>query len=206
MTTTAGTQNANGRGRAPFWVDYNNDGLLDIFLKNYDSPNTLYRNNGDGTFTDVAVAAGLADYPKGWVCSFADYDGDGYMDVIFSSGSCQLFHNEGNGTFREVTHAGIGKLTHNKGVAWGDYNNDGLIDLFFTCGSPRPLAKGELNGFLYRNNGDGTFTDVTASAGLNIDTNSHSALWGDFDNDGYLDLFVAGLGHRMVPMPAPFPQ
>lgn len=195
VTTTAGTQNANGRGRSPFWVDYDNDGWLDIFLKNFNSKNVLYRNNRDGTFTDVAAAAGLADFPAGWVCSFADYDGDGNMDLVVSSGSRQLFHNEGNGTFRDVTQAaGIGKLKHNKGVAWGDYNNDGLIDLFFTSGSHHHFPQGRLEPTLYRNNGDGTFTDVTVSAGLDIATNSYSAVWGDFDNDGYLDLFVASLG------------
>jgi hypothetical protein len=133
---------------------------------------------------------------NGWVISFADYDGDGYMDLVISGHTLQLLHNEGNGTFRDVTQAaGITARAFTEGVAWGDYNNDGLIDLFVTCGSDKKVTSGSLAPVLYRNNGDGTFTDVTASAGLNYtDTNAMSAIWGDFDNDGYLDLFVAALG------------
>ena len=195
ITQSAGTRNKNGRGRAPFWVDYDNDGLLDIFVKNIESNNVLYHNNGDGTFTDVAASAGFADLLSGWVISFADYDKDGYMDLIISGHTLQLLHNEGNGTFRDVTQsAGIKVRSFTEGVAWGDYNNDGYLDLFVTCGAHKKVSSGALTPVLCRNNGDGTFTDVTASAGLNVDTNAFSAIWGDFDNDGYLDLFVAALG------------
>jgi hypothetical protein len=198
ITQSAGTRNKNGRGRAPFWVDYDNDGFLDVFVKNIESQNVLYHNNGNGTFTDVAVSAGIANLLNGWVISFADYDGDGYMDLIISGHTLLLLHNEGNGTFRDVTEAaGIkaGTYTFTEGVAWGDYNNDGLIDLFITRGSDKKVASGgSLTPSLYRNNGDGTFTDVTVSAGLNIETNAFSTIWGDFDNDGYLDLFVSALG------------
>jgi hypothetical protein len=195
ITRSAGTQNAFGRGRSAFWVDYDNDGLLDIFVKNIETNNVLYHNNGDGTFTDKAASAGLADLLDGWVISFADYDGDGYMDLVISGMTCRLLHNERDGTFRDVTDAaGIEQLLRAEGVAWGDYNKDGYLDLFVTCGATEVVPPGALTPVLYRNNGDGTFTDVTASAGLNVDTNSYSAVWGDFDNDGYLDLFVAAIG------------
>jgi hypothetical protein len=196
ITQTAGTRNKNGRGRAPFWVDYDNDGLLDIFVKNIGSENMLYHNNGDGTFTNVAATAGFANLLAGWVISFADYDKDGYMDLIISGRTVQLLHNEGNGTFRDVTaSAGLKSSFFAEGVAWGDYNNDGYLDLFISHGSDQKAQSGNLIPILYRNNGDGTFTDVTASAGLNYkDTNAFSAIWGDFDNDGYLDLFVSALG------------
>jgi hypothetical protein len=195
ITTSAGTQNIFGRGRSAFWVDYDNDGLLDIFVKNVDSKSLLYHNNSDGTFTDKAASAGLADLLDGWVISFADYDRDGYMDLVISGMTCRLLHNERDGTFRDVTEAaGIRQLFRAEGVAWGDYNNDGYLDLFFTCGATGVVHPSALTPVLYRNNGDGTFTDVTASAGLGAGTNSYTALWGDFDNDGYLDLFVAALG------------
>jgi ASPIC/UnbV protein/VCBS repeat protein len=96
-----------------------------------------------------------------------------------------------SGMSRELTRAFAIRA---EGVAWGDYNNDGYLDLFVACGATEVVPPGALNPVLYRNNGDGTFTDVTVSAGLNVDKNSYSALWGDFDNDGYLDLFVAALG------------
>ena len=117
------------------WIDFNNDGLLDLFVKNYQSPNALYRNNGDGTFTDVASHAGIAESP-GQVSSWADYNKDGYMDVFITSGAKdQLWRNNGDGTFTEVTAlAGLKALSYGQGVAWGDYNNDGDVDLYIARG------------------------------------------------------------------------
>ena len=187
------------RGRCGFWVDYDNDGYLDLFVKNYGNTNRLYHNNHDGTFTDMAAAAGIADatlgVDYGTVVSFADYDNDGYMDVFFSGDNTSdvLYHNNRDGTFSDVTAtAGIKSLNTGHGIAWGDYNNDGYLDLY--------VVRGHLGGVgmtgatLYRNNGNGTFTDVTATAGLTITDNVWAAAWGDYDNDGNLDIFVTNAG------------
>jgi len=198
VNQSAGIETSTNRGRCGFWVDYDNDGKLDLFVKNFEGANRLYKNNGDGTFTQVADAAGLANATlgsdEGFICSFADYDNDGFMDVAFSGvGTGEaLYRNQGDGTFVDVTAAaGLNPREPCQGIAWGDYNNDGLLDLYVARGNQdsRPLEN-----TLYRNNGDGTFTDVTAEAGVAAGPNNWAALWGDYDNDGFLDLFVANPG------------
>jgi hypothetical protein len=163
-------------------------------VKNFDGANRLYKNNGDGTLTQIADAAGLAyaTYGKddGFICSFADYDNDGLMDVAFSGGGDKeaLYRQNSDGTFSDVTApAGLNPRKLCQGIAWGDYNNDGLLDLYVARGSDRGTNFGNT---LYRNNGNGTFTDVTAAAGVSSGTNNWSAVWGDYDNDGFLDLFI----------------
>jgi hypothetical protein len=203
VASTAGIELNENTGGSGFWVDFNNDGKLDLFVKNWtDSPNRLYQNNGDGTFTDVAVSAGLADY-RGSNSAWADYDNDGYMDVMITglgglvpNPPDALFHNNGNGTFTEVTaQAGLPVRLLGKGIAWGDYDNDGNIDVFIARGASAPIPPdGSTKTSLYRNNGDGTFTEVTDQAGVGITGNTWAAVWGDYDNDGYLDLFVANSG------------
>jgi len=182
------------------WVDVNNDGLLDLFLsgKSRDQAllgNFLYQNNGDSTFTDTAVAAGLNEY-DGQTTSAAwqDYDVDGDPDVFLcfnkdgqvatKLGSSVLYQNNGDGTYTDVTVTS-GLVTHNtcKAAAWGDYDNDGLSDLFMTSLAANPTL-------LYRNNGDGTFTDVGVAAGVSETLESDGAAWGDVDNDADLDLLV----------------
>jgi YVTN family beta-propeller protein len=203
VADTAGLELNVNTGGSAFWVDYNNDGKLDLFVKNWtNSPNRLYRNNGDGTFTDVAVAAGLADY-RGSNSAWTDYDNDGYMDVMITglgglvpAPADALFHNNGDGTFTNVTaSAGIPVRTIGRGIAWGDYNNDGYMDLYIARGEAGSVpGDGSTKTSLYRNNGDGTFTEVTDQAGVGITANTWAAIWGDYDNDGYLDLFVTNDG------------
>jgi enediyne biosynthesis protein E4 len=195
VAESAGIETSTALGQSAFWFDYDNDGTLDLFVKNYASPNRLYQNNGDGTFTDVAAAAGLADATfgtyNGTLCSFADYDNDGFMDVAFSGERNVLYRNNG-GTFMDVTAAaGMRTERDSTGIAWGDYDNDGLLDLYVVRGT---LRSGSLGNTLYRNNGDGTFTDVTAETGLTTTANTWAAVWGDYDNDGFLDLFVTCAG------------
>jgi ASPIC and UnbV/FG-GAP-like repeat len=318
VTDSAGVTNTYGRGRSVNFVDFNNDGWLDIFVKNFKTPNVLYQNNGNGTFTDVATAAGIAN-AAGTISSWADYNNSGCRSLFVTGPGApdQLWRNNCDGTFTDVTAAAGFANSNGFAIAWGDYNNDGNIDLFVSRGvkdenglmwnangvtfsnkvtssqagvdfttsgsqvtfalysekcpnpaqvfygrsntsptiSPFTLTAAQARGkptyvggqsvgvfiwanskgwhvrwsagskrtffygtitsdgpftsakpfkillqgtypasSLYRNNGDGTFTDVTASAGLADPTNNRAAVWGDYDNDGYLDLFVVNSG------------
>jgi len=209
VSDTAGIVTARDYGECSFFVDYDNDGQLDIFVKNIPNvvgeiaANVLYHNNGDGTFTQVPGAAGLADathgVTEGSIVSFADYDNDGLMDVAFSGNGTAdaLYHHNADGTFADVTStAGLTPKTNSQGLAWGDYNNDGLLDLYVSRGSSN--GNGNQNNSLYHNNGDGTFTDVAAQAGADDGTDTWAAVWGDYDNDGFLDLFVARPGTGII--------
>ncbi len=209
--------------------DYDGDGLLDIYLVNgADMPslvktgpkysNRLYRNNGDGTFTDVTERAGLAGAGYGMGVAAADYDNDGRADLFLANvNGNQLFHNNGDGTFTDVTKkAGLsgaiynGRKVWSVAAGWFDYNNDGLLDLFvvnYVQWDPRyePVCMG-LNGrgychpnsfaplpnTLYRNNGDGTFTDVSAETGISsVLGKGMGVAFADYDGDGWPDVFVA---------------
>jgi enediyne biosynthesis protein E4 len=205
------------------FLDYNNDGKLDLFLVNSSrlpgyrgqGPlySALYRNNGNGTFTDVTKAAGLAVDCYGMGVAVADDDGDGFEDLYLTAlGPNHLFHNNGDGTFTDVTRkAGVGDSHFSTSAAWLDYDRDGKLDLF-VCNycqwtpqtnqlCPDPLGrmhmcspayyKGEPST-LYRNNGDGTFTDVTAKAGLRETAGKALGVtvW-DYNGDGWLDFAVA---------------
>jgi len=206
---TVGIRLARDYGECAFFFDYDNDGLLDIFVKNIPNvvgevtANVLYHNEGDGTFTQIDGAAGLADATHGIndgsVVSFADYDNDGLMDVAFSGNNSAeaLYHHDSDGIFRDVTTAaGLTPALNSQGIAWGDYNNDGLLDLYIAHGASN--GKGNQHNALYRNNGDGTFTDVATEAGADDNTDTWGAVWGDYDNDGYLDLFVARPGTGVI--------
>jgi hypothetical protein len=341
VSNGAGVADEYGRGRTPIWVDYDNDGNLDLFVTNdarSNAPNVLFHNNGDGTFTNTTYSAGVGRTDGFEGAVWGDYDGDGYMDLFMSipgydKGSPILYKNNGNGTFSDITaEAGLDRNSTeylwNKGWRWGggialgDYDNDGRLDLFIAQGVdqqglewdeesikfynnvdatnekyvnfkttgnqvtfnlmfygydlttdsvfigqnsshpasiPFTLNDGEAYGrpenpsdvtfliwqdeddkewhismkksvtgvnntnrsgsitsngsfygvaynfgvdiqantfrsFLFHNNGDGTFTDVSYDAGLTYQGWSASASWADFDNDGYLDLYVVNYG------------
>jgi enediyne biosynthesis protein E4 len=211
-------------------LDYDNDGYLDVFVVNgaaipslqKDSPkywNRLYRNNHDGTFTDVTEAAGVAGYGYGMGVAVGDYDNDGWPDIyVVNVGKNQLLHNNHDGTFTDVTDkAGLGggvldgKKMWSVSAAWVDYNNDGLLDLFVSnyckwevnkdpyCGpTPKLRAYCHPNNYpnlpntLYRNNGDGTFTDVSEETGIaKYFGKGMGAAIADYDGDGFMDIFVA---------------
>jgi len=172
-------------------ADYNNDGRLDIFVMRggweFPMRNSLLKNNGDGTFTDVTVAAGLAlpAYPTP-TAAWADYDNDGFADLFVGNENApgQLFRNKGDGTFVDVAAAaGVGRVAFSKGAVWGDYDNDGFQDLYVS-------NYGQEN-FLYHNNRDGTFTEIAKALGVEGPIASFPTWFFDYDNDGCLDLFVS---------------
>ena len=179
-------------------ADYDNDGDVDVlvlrggwFEEAGQHPNSLLRNDGEGHFVDVTFEAGLGEehYPTqtgGW----ADYDNDGDLDIYIGNEStyaqispCQLFHNNGNGTFTDVApQAGVVNDAFAKSIIWGDYDGDGFADLYVSnLGAPNRL---------YHNNGDGTFTDMAPRLGVAMPKQSFPAWFWDFDNDGNLDLMV----------------
>ena len=219
-------------GAAAF--DYNNDGLVDLFLTNgaaipsleKTDPsfwNRLYRNNGDGTFTDVTAGAGVQGVGYSMGVAAGDYNNDGFVDLyVCGVNRNQLLRNNGDGTFTDVTaKAGVAGIHPKLGKQWSvtagwfDYDNNGLLDLFVTnyidyniataagCalqGVPaycRPQNfRGTVN-LLYRNNGDGTFTDVTDASGIGrLVGKGMGMAFADYDNDGFTDVFVSNDSFR----------
>lgn len=208
------------------WIDFDQNGLLDLYLVNGAATrvytpkqslrSVLYRNNGDGTFTDVTAKAGVgAEGLFGMGVAVGDYDNDGFPDLlVLGYGRCILYHNNGDGTFSDVTsRAGV----QNSGLwassaAWFDYDNDGKLDLVianyvdwspernFYCGDHGPGMRSychpdDFHGqppTLYHNNGDGTFTDVSKSSGVGLKSgNGLGVVTFDYDNDGWQDIFIA---------------
>ena len=208
--------------------DYDNDGFLDIFFTNgaqipsleKKGPtfyNKLYRNNRDGTFTDVTERAGIAGEGYSMGVAAADYDNDGWTDLYVTGVNRNfLYHNNGDGTFTDVTQragvAGVdakGSKLWSVGAAWLDYDNDGHLDLFvanyldwsweksMVCGdagkrlSCSPLLYHGLPNILYHNNGNGTFTDVSESSGIaHLIGKGMGLAIADYDGDGFMDIFV----------------
>jgi hypothetical protein len=178
------------------WVDYDDDGDLDLFVSsNAPFKSFLYRNDGAGVFTTV-VNSGLTERVENSFAScFADYDNDRFPDLFLANAPTNsLYHNNGNGTFTSLTDSVVvaDVIPPNEifsSCAWGDYDNDGFIDLFVTAGAPG--GDFTSHNFLYHNDGDGTFTKVTVGAVVTDHTTSPGASWGDYDNDGFLDLFVS---------------
>jgi hypothetical protein len=180
------------------WGDYDNDGFVDLFITDLGANaggarNLLLHNNGDGTFSKVASGAVANDVGVGYGALWADYDNDGLMDLLVVNNSPNalnfLYHNNGDGTFSRVLTNAVGTNQWPQGAsgaAWGDYDNDGFQDLFVTD------SAGVQNG-LYHNNGDGTFARITSDPTVSPPAGgwSNGCAWGDYDNDGYLDLFVS---------------
>lgn len=215
-----------GTGAGAMFFDYNGDGLLDIYfvtgcwtnnvsqnrgrrLKGKLS-NALYRNNGDGTFADVTMAAGVGCRRFSSGCSSADFDGDGDLDLyVLNYGPNVFYRNNGNGTFTDISReSGLDGAAWSLSACWFDYDNDGDLDVFTAnyleydsgkfrdfyqpSGYPGPLSYSGQPDTLHRNNGDGTFTDVTREAGVfNPGGRAMSATVADLNNDGFLDIYVA---------------
>lgn len=178
------------------WGDYDNDGWIDLYVTDPIGKNTLYRNNGDGTFSLSPLSGQVAipnTYSQG--ATFADYDNDGWKDLlVLNWGQNHLFHNEqGTGFVNVSQQAGLLDDRNSKSAAWGDYDNDGFLDLYLAnwscypkCGRP---MQGEADR-LYHNNGDGTFTEVTHLLNGGVTGAGFIASFTDYDNDGDLDLYL----------------
>jgi hypothetical protein len=170
--------------------DYNNDGCPDIVnlrggWEGVPQRKSLLRNNCNGTFTDVTVASGLAVPTTSQTAVWTDYDNDGFLDLFVGqeNGRAQLFHNKHDGTFEDVAKAaGVDQVAFTKAVAAGDYDNDGYQDVYLSNFGGR--------NFLYHNNRNGTFTEVSAAAGVVGTPTGFPAWFFDYDNDGWPDLFV----------------
>ncbi len=195
ISASAGILTVPTIGIKPIWGDYDNDGFVDLFFSNGAPLVFLFRNNGNRTFSDVTVAAGLYG-PYGGGAEWADYDNDGDLDLFIAPDGDKnyFFENRGDGTFMEVTEeSGLNRVVDNTGsrgsVVWGDYDNDGYLDLY--------EAIVRQSNYLYKNKGDGTFMNVTAEAGSEALEDSLgdglAVAWGDYDNDGYLDLYLVGM-------------
>lgn len=206
------------------FIDFDNDGWMDIYLINsgrcdfYDPDpplrNALYKNNRDGTFTDVTARAGVGAGGYGMGVAVGDYNGDGWPDLYVTQyGHGILYRNNGDGTFTDVTQqAGVGTVGWGSSAVWFDYDNDGRLDLFVCrfvdfnkslnkfCGNKAtneryycyPRVYPATRSWLFHNNGDGTFTDVAVESGIGAHLGK---AWGvvatDINNDGWMDLFVA---------------
>jgi hypothetical protein len=155
----------------------------------------LYLNDGDGTFTDMGVAAGLPASSLEGV-AWGDYDNDGWLDVYLGGNqnrSTLLCHNNGDGTFTNVHDEAMDAGANSLGVAWGDYDNDGFLDLAQGNGVlPQYNESGPSDPFLFHNNRDGTLTQVAASEGVTAQRRYRAAGWADFNLDGHIDLLMAG--------------
>ena len=214
-----------GTGAGAMFFDYNGDGWLDIYfvngcwLKNVNDnrgrtlrgklANSLYRNNRDGTFSDVTKEAGVGHEGFGFGCSAADFDKDGDLDLYaLNYGPNVLYRNNGDGTFADISESsGLANSSWSLSAPWFDYDGDGDLDVYVAnyleydsgkfrsyyaaAGYPGPLSYRGQPDTLYRNNGDGTFTDVTKEVGIfQPNGRAMSATLTDLNNDGFLDLYI----------------
>ncbi len=191
-----------GRAGAGILEDFDQDGRLDILATSWGvrDPMAYFHNNGDGTFSDRTKAAGLTGITGGLQAVQADYDNDGFPDVLVLRGAWltmgmpnSLLHNRGDGTFEDVTErAGLLAQHPTQTAVWGDFDNDGFVDVFI--GNESTAGKNRDPAELFHNNGDGTFTDIAPEAGVAVVGFTKGVTAGDYDNDGRLDLYVSRLG------------
>lgn len=173
--------------------DFNNDGLTDVVISSVNpcEPLRFHRNNGDGTFSDQTAQAKLSDQLGGINLNQTDYNNDGWLDIFVMRGGWEfpmrnsLLRNNQDGTFTDVTmQSGLASPDHRtQSAAWADYNNDGWLDLY--------VGHENTPSQLFRNRGDGTFEDVSRSAQVDFIAFTKGVVWGDYDNDGYPDLYVS---------------
>ena len=179
------------------WADYDNDGDMDVAMAIWNGRNFLFRNDGNDAFVDVTVEAGANGEPSGfvnsWKAAWGDYNNDGLIDMFFTNydddggANNSLFRNLGNGKFQRVNPGGAISSDGGKSAKaeWGDYNNDGFLDLF--------VVNFDGRNFLYQNNGGTSFERINSGQLGSDDIDAFGCAWGDVNNDGFLDLFVANL-------------
>jgi hypothetical protein len=212
VTVKAGIAAHIGRGMSVAFADYDQDGLMDVFVTNDNMPNFLFHNQGDGTFKEVALEAGVAltNYGKpvaSMGADFRDYDNDGFPDLnitALAGETFPLFKNLGKGLFQDATHQSrLAKLTSSRS-GWSngffDFNNDGWKDLFVANSDVNDLidlfqsTHYKQPNTLLVNLGDGTFQDVSAEAGFTLARAHRGSAFADFNNDGRIDIVVSALG------------
>ena len=192
-------------GPGACFLDYDNDGLIDLLVTDYGTLGgiSLYHNVGQGKFEDVTAKAGLDPKSHAIACSAGDYDNDGYADLTLSfMGRVLLLHNEKNGTFKDASaHLPVKPNGSMRTAAWIDYDHDGDIDLFLGSSAKGQYKGSPVNDELWRNNGDGTFTDVSEEKGVAGQGRHWTALGTDYNNDRAVDIFVSGLDPLILENP-----
>jgi len=187
ISQEAGITQAGSTTRHVIWVDYDRDGLLDLFAAGNER-SYLYRNKGDGKFEDASSLAGIAESSNGLSAIFFDSNNDGWPDLFLANGGYNKFYmNNGDGTFTDASvSSGLDGAPYwqTTSVCSGDYNEDGYLDIYVTN-----IGKAKKNT-LYKNNKDGTFTDVTWETGTRDLGDGRTCAWIDFDADGRVDLFT----------------
>ncbi|MEO8148829.1 MAG: CRTAC1 family protein [Bacteroidia bacterium] len=195
--TTGDVVNTPGDYRSVNWIDYDNDGYLDLQITNGNAAgdnNTLYHNNGNGTFTTVLTDPIVSDNQPSDGATWADFDNDGDVDcfVVNWYGINNMFYiNNGNGTFtQDMTSVIATDSGYSETASWGDYDNDGYVDLYVTN------SDSVLRNYLYHNNGNGTFTKITSGNPVTDQRISRCVNWTDYDSDGDADIFVSNEGNQ----------
>jgi len=185
--------------------DFNRDGFLDLFTTSWGltDPVHFFLADGRGAYVDHTADAGLRGIVGGLNCVHADFDNDGYDDILILRGAWlgdagahpnSLLHNRGNGTFEDVTFAaGLGSLHPTHSAAWADFDLDGFLDLFVGNESGAAMGRRSHPSELFLNNGNGTFTEVSRKVGIDLDAFVKGVVWGDINNDGLPDLFASVL-------------
>ncbi|WP_412985414.1 FG-GAP-like repeat-containing protein [Pontimicrobium sp. IMCC45349] len=200
ITIVSGMDVSNTFSFGASWGDYNNDGFLDVFVSNRSQTiaNVLYRNNGDNTFTNVNVLAGISTLGHMAFCSaFFDFNNDGFQDIYVSTDKYGyenlLYKNNGNGTFTDVSvSSGTNINIDAMSVTIDDFNNDGFQDIYIT--------NSQLGNVLFKNNGDETFTDIASSSGTTFNSIGWGAVFLDADLDTDLDLYVSSEFDGSIPI------
>ncbi len=179
-----------GSTKAGVWGDLDNDGWLDLYLGNFDEPDAFFLNQGDGTFTDNTQEAGISNIGKPLSVSMVDANRDGNLDIYIANFASEnvFYFNNGDGTFtNRVQESGALDASFSMGAVFFDYDNDGDADLYL-------VHDANISNILYRNNGDGTFSEVSELAGVSFQGLGMGVDAGDVNRDGFMDIYITNLG------------